>query len=99
VSIIDEAYEIVNRLGRAYPTFLNPQKEEEYQGYTVAIARVYRTSLEILGSLFYSFESLTLFPRTIEAEVDYCLNQLSQSSRKVTSQPINDLGLIGGRLD
>jgi len=79
VSIIDEAYEIVNRLGRAYPTFLNPQKEEEYQGYTIAVARTYRSSLEILGALLYNFDPLTLYPRTIEAEVDYCLNQLSQN--------------------
>ena len=45
VTLIDECNAISSRLGRTYPTFLNGQKEVEYHGLAVSVARTYKVSL------------------------------------------------------
>jgi hypothetical protein len=42
MSVIDESYEIAHKLGRTYPTFLNPQREAEYHMLSTYIAKKYR---------------------------------------------------------
>lgn len=65
IGIIEECYEIGNRLGRVYPTFLNAQKEAEYHHLAVHIARTYRSSMDNIGHLLYKFNPQTNYPRNI----------------------------------
>jgi hypothetical protein len=99
MSVIDESYEIAQRLGRTYPTFLNPQREAEYHTLAVHIAKTYRNAIEQAGAILYAFNHLNSFPRTLEVEVDQSLQHLAKINERVVSEGIEDSKLISGKVD
>ena len=79
IAIIDETFELSYKLGRAFPTFLNSTREQEYHSAAVQIARIYRNSVEKVGHLLYSYRPNALYPGTPRQEIDYCLEMLERS--------------------
>lgn len=98
MSVIDESYEIAQRLGRTYPTFLNPQREAEYHTLAVYIAKTYRNSIEQIGAILYSFNHLCSFPRTLEVEVEQSLLHLEKSNTRVTCNAVDECNIITSKV-
>ena len=86
ICLIEECYKIAEKLGRVYPTFLNPQKETEYHHLAVHVARTYRSSMEVIGTVLYKFVPQSNYPRSLEFELSFCFDRLKkaeESDKKV----------------